>query len=318
MIRTSRPPSLGSRIRGVLPVLAVFGATIVAVYASMTVLSAIPYNPTLTPQPSGVGPSYAPDESDWSAYSIEASPTPVPTPKVTASLPVDPPEVIAMIASASEKGIWTASLKYPRFRPETTPWADAMNEDLRNEAEDRIARYSIGTAAVKTPGKINTLTGGFDIELLTPALASFTLFWTDSTFKSEETPALEQIETVNLDLGTGVRISLSDLFSNRASALSILSTRSRELLREQLGDDYNAAVVTEGTQIDFDDGTDTGVTVRDGRNFPNWVLTRAGLRITWLEGQVAPEEVGKVSVLIPWAEFAGVLDPTFPVAALAR
>ncbi len=301
-----------------VPFVAVVAVIAVATYASLNVLGSIPYNPTHTPRGSAsdVASSGGVDDETGPA-SFEASPTPVPTPKLTASLSAEAPGVIAMVVSQSQKGVWTASLKYPRFRPETTPWADGMNSDLRDEAEDRVWRYSIGTAAVKTPGKINTLTGGFDIELLTPTLASFTLFWTDSTFKTEENPAIEQIETVTFDLGTGQRMSLSELFSNQTSALSILSTRSRDLLRAKLGADYDEATVVEGTKIEFDDGTGTGNTVRDGRSFSNWVLTRDGLRLTWLAGVVAPTEVGEISVLIPWPELAAVLDQAGPAAALA-
>ena len=304
-----------------MPVLFVIAAVAGGVYASMTVLGSMPYNPTPTPHPSGYEPSFADSSAsatDWSAVTPGPSPTPFPTPKVTASLPAVPPHVIAMTLSRGQKGIWSAALKYPRFDPGSTPFSAQYNDDFKSETADRIDRFGNGPAAVKTPGQTNTLTGGFDIELITTKLASFTLFWTDSTFKTAENPALEQIETVNYDLGTGQRIGFPDIFSNENSALSIISLRSRDLLQDKLGASYDAATVNAGTAIDFDDGTGTGGTVRDGRNFTIWVITRAGLKITFLEGEVAPVAAGKQTIVVPWTELAGALNPTFPVAALAH
>lgn len=317
-----RPKSFSERIRGTLPVLAVAALTLVAVYASVTVLGSMPYDPSGSPRRTPTDFAVPSDAgfTDIVAESPNGSPsaTAEVTPAVTVELPSTPPSVIAMTKSATDpKGVWTASLRYPRFRPGTTPLSATMNQDIQSEIEDRIERYSIGTAAVKTPGKVNTLTGGFKQELLTPTLASFTLFWTDNTFHhTAGDPPVEQIETVNFDLGTGQRISLSDLFSDQPAALQILLTRSRELLREELGARYDKASVEEGTKIEFSDGTDQG-TMKDGRNYSNWVLTKAGIEITWLEGEVADVAAGKPSVLISWSELKGVLRPTSPVVALA-
>jgi hypothetical protein len=312
--RLERRP-LASRIRAGLPVAVVAAATIVAIYASFNVLGSVPYV-TATPRPT-VPPDQGDDE--LTPGSIEPTPTPVPTPKVTVALPSTAPDVLAMKASAKDlAGAWAVDLMYPRFRPGTTPLADVMNADIKDEIDDRLDRFENGPAAVKETGVVNHLSGGFEAELVTPRLASFSLFWTDDTNHHDpDNPPLEQIETITFDLGTGARLGLADLFSDQSTALEILSTRSRDLLRDELGTFYDPDVVAQGTQIDFDDGSGTGTTIRDGHNFDYWVLTAGGLEITFQEGQVGPVEAGKPSVVIPWSDLRAVLDTSCPVAALA-
>ena len=145
---------LRQRIRGGLPVLAVAAVTLIAVYGSVTILAGMPYDPSPTPQNTSSDQALGTDElppTDMPEGSFDESPTPYvePTVAITALLPSTPPTVIAMTASAKDpKGVWSASLRYPKFRPETTPLAETMNDDLQGETEDRIQRFSVGPADV--------------------------------------------------------------------------------------------------------------------------------------------------------------------------
>lgn len=111
------------------------------------------------------------------------------------------------------------------------------------------------------------------------------------------------IETHTFDLQTGAALGLADLFRPRTAYLALLSTESRSRLRALLDDPV------------LDDFIDDGTTPV-AANFEGWMLTTAGLRMTFQPYQVAPYAVGMPAITIPWATLRPLLDLGGPIARL--
>jgi hypothetical protein len=270
------------------------------VFVAMNVLVTVaPVAILESPSPSASsGPSLAGTPS-LLATSTEIA---VGSPAPTASLPDAKPTIIHSAVSAKDPaGIWTVYLEYPTFQLGTTPWAARINSDMAAEAQTRAIQWELGPASNRqVPGKINSLSGTFHTELLTSALASFTLTWVDDA--SASTPA-NLVETVDYDLGTGLRIGFDSLFSDPDLALSTISIQALGQLRSILGANYDDAVTTEGTSP-------------SRTNFLNWAITASGLKITFAEHQVT-NAAGLYSVVVPWVALRPAMVTTGPVAELA-
>jgi hypothetical protein len=228
-------------------------------------------------------------------------PSDAPSPVMTVTLPRTPPEVLTVVtqAHASDK-VWSLVWRYPQVKG--TPLAATVNADIVDEVQTRIGSFEGGPAAVQQlPGKVNTLTGSFSANMVSPELLSLTLRWVDDTSPAHDATS---ISTMNYDLAGGQRISLLDLFTDQEGALTIISAESRTQLIKLLGSDYDPTVAEPGSAA-------------LPTNFANWALTPAGLRITFDEYQVGTFADGMPTVVIPWAKLQNVMIPVGAVARLA-
>jgi hypothetical protein len=296
MIRRRSP---FGRLLDALPLVLVLGIALAGVFVAMNVL--IVAAPVLIASP---GPSVSVEPSLLGSPSLLPSVTPPVSPSAfpTAVLPSDKPVVIRSAISAVDPGrVWTLYLEYPSFQPGTTPWATEMNADIADEMQTRAAQWELGPASVaQVAGRANVLSGTFKVDLLTAALASFTITWIDQS--TATTPA-NNVETINFDLSNGQRLDFDSMFTDTAAALATISSSAQKQLVDVLGPNFDDAVVTDGIQP-------------ARSSFVNWALTTTGLKITFAEGQVSLS-VGLYSVVIPWSELRPVMASTGPVAALA-
>jgi hypothetical protein len=206
------------------------------------------------------------------------------------------------VSVSDPEGNWTVYLEYPTFQAGTTPWADAIDAEMTDEIQTRAAQWEVGPAADRRQGaKMNRLTGSFTTELLTTALASFTLTWKDDT--STAPPGLG-VETVTYDLGTGQRLVFSDVFPDITSALATISVKARSLLQEQLGAGFDPAVAIDGTNP-------------SPINYSNWAVTKDGIRFTFSQYQVTSRADLQPTVVVPWEALRPVMAQTGPVATVA-
>ena len=283
-----------------LPVFAVAGVGIAVVFVVMNVLVTWAPIAVATPSPSAsVAPSFGPSPSP--AEVVTASPSATPAP--TASLPAAKPTLIRSAVSASDPhGAWTVYLLYPTFQAGSTPWADAIDAQMTDEMQGRAVQWEQGPAANRKPSaRINSLSGSFTTELLTPSMASFTLAWTDKT--ADLTPGLG-VETLTYDLSTGQRLAFSDVFPDATAALAVLSVTARTMLQDQMGTGYDPSVAVDGTSPST-------------ANFSNWAVTPSGIRFTFAQYQVTAHPDAQPSIVIPWAILKPVMVQTGPLAALA-
>jgi hypothetical protein len=295
-----RRRSLFLRLADALPVVLVLGMALGGVFVAMNVLVvAAPVAILESPSPAAsVQPSLGGSPSILPGITPAVSPSQIPT----VSLPPGKPVVIHSVINAVDPGhIWTVYFEYPTFQPGSTPWADQMNLDMVNEMQTRAEQWEQGEASIRhVSNKTNVLSGAFTTELLTSALAAFTISWIDDSTAS--TPA-SAVETINFDLSTGQRIGFDSMFSDTALALNIISSSAESLLAGQLGPNFDQAVVTDG--------------IAPARgSFVNWAITVAGLKITFQEHQVSLAD-GLYSVVVPWPALSQAMTTTGPVAVLA-
>jgi hypothetical protein len=301
MFRRRRSP-LG-RALDVLPVFAVVGIGIGAVFVAMNVLVTVP--PALIDQPASPTATEAPtlpgSPSPLLLATVSVAPV---TPAPTASLPDTPPTLIHSAISATDPGgAWTVYVLYPTFEQGSTPWASNIDADLWEEFEARVEQWEQGPAATRQfPDRPNSLSSTFTVDLLTPALASFTVHWFDDSSAGE--PEKVGLETLNFDLGTGRRIAFNDIFADSSTALALISSQSQTLLQDQLGNQYDPAVAGDGTSP-------------SPTNFQYWALTKAGLEIDFGEHQVSSKSGLTPSIVVPWEALRSLMAQTGPVATLA-
>jgi hypothetical protein len=308
---------MATRLRAVAPVAAVAGLALVAVFVAMTALGSA--GPDATASPSGT---------------VVAAATPTPTPSVAQATPSAsgtvadgsrtpgttglPPTVMSATGSAKDAGgIWQVSYHYPRLAAPAIPTVAAVNDDIANDIGARLQSFEAGPAAIQQqPGKVNTLTGSYKVQLLRSDLVSFVLSWVDDT--SGAHPATT-IETLSYDLSSGARIAFADVFTDGQAAAAILSQQSRDLLHPVLGTDYDPTIVNDGTSPDCPSlaGPTPSCPLAAGSNFATWALDPKGLVVIFQEYQVAAYADGTPSVVVPWSALASVLDPDGPAAPLA-
>lgn len=252
-----------------------------------------------SPSPSASqGPSFPGTPSLLPFATDQPSVTPAPV----ASLSDHVPRFVHSFISGSDpSGIWTYYLSYPAFITGETPWAVQVDTDIRNEMHTRAAQWQVGTAAERTvKGKTNSLSDSYVTEMLTPAIASWTLTFIDDSVPSG---TVTSVESLDYDLSTGQRMVLDDIFIDSDSATTLLSNLAPSILQQNLGAAYDSALVLQGT-------------TPLSSNWNNWAVTKAGLKVTFDQYQVthSPEIV---SITVPWSQLASVMNDTGPVARLA-
>ena len=295
----TRRKSLLARALDTVPLFAVAGVGVAAVFIAMNVL--VTWAPISVASPS---PSPSPGFTFPATPSIlpVVAGTPFLTPTPSASVPATKPTIIKSAVSAADpQGAWKVYLAYPTFRAGTTPWADQMNADVGDEMQTRATQWESGPAANPRPGKLNTLYGSFVTDLLTPDLASFTVTWTD-----DSNPGAVQlgVETISYDLSSGQRLAFDDLFPDATSALATISLQTRSLLQDQLGAAYNPAIAEVGTSPTTS-------------NFTNWALTIAGVKFVFPQYQVTDRADLQPAVVVPWEILKPVMVQSGPLASLA-
>ncbi len=286
-------------IKALFPIAGLALVGLVGVTTAMTILANT--TPDATPSPSAsptAVPTIAPE-----APTALASPTETASPLMTVPIPTTTPVILTIYSGDHDPGrLWFVVWRYPQFQVGSTPLAGVMNEDIYDEVTTQIQTFEAGPAAVQQlPGKTNTLTGLFTVNMISPDLVSFTLKWVDDTTPGHPDTT---IETLNYALDSGQRLGFDQIFVDTQAAAAIISEQSKAQLRKSLGKDYNATVVDAGAAAAAD-------------NFDNWALTPSGLKVTFAEFQVGTSAVGMPSVLIPWASLKSVMQPDGPAARLA-
>jgi hypothetical protein len=294
----SHRKSLFERVYDLAPAVVVISAGAAAVVVAMNLLvTATPITVPATPTPlPSVGPSFAGTPSLLPFASVGPTDTPAPRASLTDH---QPRFVHSVIKDSDPAGAWTVYLSYPAFVTGETPWAVEIDTDLRADLNARAGQWESGPAAHRwAKGRMNTFTGSFDTEMVSPAIASWTYFLVDdSSARGPET----SVETLNFDLSTGQRMTLDDVFIDATSAISILSGLAPGMLKAELGTAYVESLVDEGTSPLLN-------------NYNNWAITRTGLRITFNQFQVASSGPALPSIVVPWSALRSIMNTTGPVA----
>ncbi len=244
---------------------------------------------TLSPGPTDT-PS--PSESTWASQSASPSPTPLPA---AATI------TVVKVTDTGSTGLchdWKATIKKPVVSGLPEDAAAAINAAIDARVTAAIDAFESVMGYGGGGSGPCTLDGDYSVALSTTSLLSLRF-----TFVQYTGGASTSTIAGGASFRTsGAAIELADLFTDPAAGAAKLSTESRARLLAQLGSQgVDAGWVNPGTlpqMSSFDSA---------------WVLTQAGLELTFQEITVAPHALGTPRIVIPWASLAGVLAPDGPV-----
>lgn len=215
------------------------------------------------------------------------------------------------LAVRSEHGTvpapWQASVEVPVLHGGTPAATARMDTVLAAMANREVAafRHQLRHGPVpKGLSPVSTFSVRFDTSLLSPAYVAFTE--RASTFDAAAAHPYDTVATVTFDATTGDRLALASLFRPGADALGVLS----RLTRAHLAVQYPPAALPAGM---VDPGTSPKAT-----NFTGWALTPFGLELAFGDDAVGPYVIGAPTVVLPFAQLAGVARPGGPLSYAAR
>ncbi len=237
-----------------------------------------------TPSPS---PTVAPTPSGPAASGSVAPATPTPAPG-TATISS------TTITSQAPDGRWTAKFEKPVVSGVAK--ADALNASITNKVNSYISMFTgSGLPAVASGDGPSTLDGKFSVAYDTPVLLS--IRFTVVTYVTGAAHPVQEIGSINFQVAGGTVVQLPDIFSNPASALTVLTTKTHAALQTKLGSDL---VWPSSITMAF-----------FGKA---WVFTPAGLEMGWQQGELGPMAAGCPVVSVPWAALKTVLANPGPAA----
>lgn len=205
--------------------------------------------------------------------------------------------------SGTVGGVGVYELSYPQL--DGLSIGHPINALLRRSAEEVRAEF-VATLSERSgeevvDGEGDSLRGGGKVYLLDDRLVSviyeMQIEWVDAADLDQ------RVDSVLIDLATGVEWGLQDLFVQESPWLETIGFFARRDLESRLGE---------------------GVLWPDGRglkpeasNFNVFGVTTTGLVLQFPMHSVAPGALGTPVVEVPWVSLAGLVDPAGPVGHLA-
>lgn len=119
------------------------------------------------------------------------------------------------------------------------------------------------------------------------------------------------VEAVNIDLATGRRLALADLFDKPDAALGIFAALSPALVGRWMRDTLGGNMPPD-FDAEKDEGVKDGTAARPENYEGNIAVEKDGLRIHFQEYQLFPRLFGRPTITIPLSE----LSPAAPKAAV--
>jgi hypothetical protein len=143
---------------------------------------------------------------------------------------------------------------------------------------------------------------GVETGIVSSRLASFTSVYFQYVAPGAHGSQFATTETV--DLVTGAPVGLGSLFNPQATWLAVLAADARRQLLDQYA------------KYGFADSMDYGTTAV-ASNFQGWSLTPFGLEVSFSAGQVGPDNLGVVSVMLPFSLLGGIARLGGPLSVAA-
>ena len=221
------------------------------------------------------------------------------------------PALALALAARSEHGTspapWQASIEVPVLRGGTAAGTARVDAALAAMANREVAafRHQLGDGPVpKGLPPVSTLSVRFDTSLVSSGYVAFTE--RSTTFDAGAAHPYDTVATITFDAPTGSRLTLASLFRPGAGYLGVLS----RLTRAHLAVQYPPAALPAAM-------VDAGTAAR-AANFAGWALTPFGLEVAFGDDAVGPYVIGAPTVVLPFADLAGVARPAGPLAYAAR
>jgi hypothetical protein len=191
---------------------------------------------------------------------------------------------------------WTADYDKPVISG--VPAADAMNAAIDTRINAFITHFRSQLGEGVGNGSDCTLEGHFIVGANTLDLIS--LGFTDSEYLGGASTT-GSIGSLTFQLPAGTSVAFADIFTATDTAAAELSTNCRTLL---LADPDNDP-----------DWVNTGTQPILGNFEHSWLITSAGLQITFPELQVGPTAAGMPSVVVPWSAIHSVIRSDGPAGS---
>ena len=238
--------------------------------------SATPQTIYITPAPATPGPG--------------ATPTPEPSPPDISS---------SIISSSAPDSRWTVIFKKPVIGGVAT--ASKMNDAITAKVNAYISAFNSGSLPAVASGMgPSTLDGNFTIATNTLSLIS--LRFTVLTYVSGAAHPTGLAGSINFQVSTGATIALADLFTDGATALPILTSRTHAALSSTLGTDLSWP--SGSIALSFFEKA--------------WAITSKGLEFTWSQGEIASQAAGTPSAVVSWADLKSVVKATGPAGPFVK
>ncbi len=227
--------------------------------------------------------------------------------------PTTPPTVVPDISLKSyvtsvHSPNLVANISYPAVNKMASPRIEGnINSTIFKSVTAYVSAFETslkGEPGIVLPGtggnavSQSEITGSFTKELVDSRYVSFRFVIT--TYFAGAASSTAQARSLTFDLSDGKLLSLADLFS-APNYLPVLSSLSRTAVEAKLGQSADQSLIVGGTQP-------------NAVNFANWNLAKAGLEVTFSQGQVGAAAAGIVSIILPYADFAQLANRPGPLA----
>jgi len=242
--------------------------------------------PALTTAPPTTSPTAAPTHTPTHA--------PTATPVVTPPL-VAPTVSATTITSSAPDGRWTTQFRKPVVSGVAK--AAVMNTAITTRVNKFIADFNGAEMPVVAPGdEASYLRGDYTVAFVSATTLS--LRFRVETYITGGAHPIIWAGSLNFAVATGATIALSGIFTTAAAGLAAITPQAHTLLTAAEGADLFWP--TTPTMDFFDDA---------------WVMTTAGLELSWTQGDVAPMSSGVVTITIPWAPIHAAIAPAGPAGS---
>jgi hypothetical protein len=241
-----------------------------------------------------------------SGVTPEVTPTPASariTP--TATTPVAPPTPVPTVSTQSihrqaADGRWVADFKEPVVSGIPTAAANAMNHSIAAMVDGYVA--NVHQEPVLPGDDPSSVTGAYKVTFVSSSLLSIEFNVED--YKTGWGHGVVLAHSLTFAVSSGAQIHLGDLFSDQSAGLAVLQTQAHSLALQLLGNagDLLADPAT-WSMADFDKA---------------WVFSQAGLQLSFSQGDIAAMAAGLLTITIPWASLAGVLNKGGPASSFLR
>lgn len=218
-----------------------------------------------------------------------------------------------VIKEKNKEKFYAVDAEYPQIDGDAR--FDKFNKEARGLIMKDVAAFkssetsepSTGDNVLADEARESSLDIGYQFRFATDDLIS--VEFTESTYEAGAAHPNSSTTVLNYDVKGGKKLSLGDLFNSKANYLKAISDYCIKDLRDRAKKDKDSMV--------DDDMMKSGASPR-ADNYKAIAITKKGLWVTFDPYQVAAYAAGPQYVLVPYSALKDLINPSGPVASLAR
>lgn len=208
-------------------------------------------------------------------------------------------------SSKNKKPAYTIEAQFPQIEGSTAAGVVGFNKTINSMVASQIADFKKDAADADFSGATNEsgLTINYEITYASNVLIS--VAFTVSPYFAGAAHPNHYTSVLNYDLKTGKPIALADVFKPGSNYLQVLANYCIAQLKKRLGEMSDISTINQGASAKRD-------------NYQNWNIGRKGLEITFDPYQVAAYAAGPQRVIARYDALKNLLNPSGPIAPLAK